>query len=65
MHTRAVEQEQIPALLALGVGLIPYSPLNTGQLDAYEQLCREVGGSLPRCDRLLLQTLSSPPRSSG
>ena len=34
--------------LALGVGLIPYSPLNAGQLDAYEQLCREVGGSLPR-----------------
>jgi len=48
MHTRAVEQEQIPALLALGVGLIPYSPLNAGLLDAYEQLCREVGGGLPR-----------------
>ena len=38
MHTRAVEQEQIPALLALGVGLIPYSPLNAGQL--LSEACR-------------------------
>jgi len=64
MHTRAVEQEQKPASLTLGVGLIPYSPLNAGQLDAYEQL---VGRWVEACqgdDRLLLQTLSSPPRSS-
>ena len=70
LAVRAVEQEMIPALRHLGVGLIPYSPLHAGllagaakaaadgradesmqrrlqaqrhQVDAYEQLCRELG----------------------
>jgi aryl-alcohol dehydrogenase-like predicted oxidoreductase len=32
LANRAVEQEMIPALRALGVGLIPYSPLHAGLL---------------------------------
>jgi aryl-alcohol dehydrogenase-like predicted oxidoreductase len=70
LAVRAVEQEMIPALRHLGVGLIPYSPLHAGllagaaeaaaegradesmrqrleaqrhQVEAYEQLCRELG----------------------
>jgi aryl-alcohol dehydrogenase-like predicted oxidoreductase len=71
LAVRAVEQELIPALRTLGVGLIPYSPLHAGllagalqaaaetgnpqeatdnrvrahrdQLEAYEQLCRQLG----------------------
>ena len=70
LANRAVEQELIPALRFLGVGLIPYSPLHAGllagaaeaaaegrvdesmqqrleaqrhQVEAYEQLCRELG----------------------
>src|SRR5215204_5537381 len=57
LAVRAVELELIPALRALGIGLISYSPLHAGvlagrrgdapgdQLDAYEQLCRELGAA--------------------
>jgi aryl-alcohol dehydrogenase-like predicted oxidoreductase len=65
---RTVEMELIPALRALGIGLLPYSPLSAGlltgalasvakgngqahpdlearrgQLQAYEDLCHEIG----------------------
>src|SRR6478672_1847247 len=70
LAVRAVEQELVPALRHLGIGLIPYSPLHAGlltgvlaaeaqgrlspdqlprvdahrsELQAYEDLCREVG----------------------
>src|SRR3954462_5225572 len=64
LAVRSVELELVPALRALGVGLIPYSPLHAGllagalesgsedprveahrdQLEAYEALCRGLGG---------------------
>jgi aryl-alcohol dehydrogenase-like predicted oxidoreductase len=64
LAARSVELELVPALRALGVGLIPYSPLHAGllagaleygsedprveahrdQLEAYEGLCRGLGG---------------------
>jgi aryl-alcohol dehydrogenase-like predicted oxidoreductase len=55
LAVRAVEMELIPALRALGIGLLPYSPLHAGvlagrsderyreQLGPYEALCREMG----------------------
>lgn len=67
---RTVEMELIPALRALGIGLLPYSPLSAGlltgalasvakgngqahpdlearrgQLQAYEDLCHEIGAT--------------------
>jgi aryl-alcohol dehydrogenase-like predicted oxidoreductase len=75
LAVRTVELEMVPALRALGVGLVAYSPLHLGllagalaaadqgrvadeaqqrrieaqrgQLEAYEQLCRELGAEPP------------------
>ncbi|HEX8631200.1 MAG TPA: aldo/keto reductase [Catenuloplanes sp.] len=85
LAVRAVEQELIPALRHLGVGLIPYSPLHAGllagaletgsdddrveahrhQLEAYEELCRELGAR-PEAVAVawLLRNPPCPPRSS-
>lgn len=50
LAVRAVEMEMIPALRALGIGLLPYSPLNAGLLAGARQAADEGRVSEDHCD---------------